>query len=1052
MIFNRSRLIAFLIIILLSGCKTTSVIQTEPHAISEEPDRDDQNEVRGLLIAVNTSKAPDAGILDNNIREALTKASDANFNVVLIPFKEIVTSTQLNIDGSNTESEHQDLVETLVQDYHQKDLKIYFTIDLLGLLQGKPRKNFDEFLAEKGVSPELRTSYKNFFNQGADADNTLETILSDQVFPYLKSFLKEQIKKIIETHDIDGIGYDMTAWASILDNSTKRTENGDSGNGQIDEGQKVENETDGMWKNIIEERLIDLIEDLVVETMLVKPYLVNSIIYPGSVGHDFFSKCLENGIVDFIVPKFNTNEEDLVDNLSDLWDSGTDNDLLVEGIYPCFAVSDKERDKPVLDDLITFNREIGSQGIFILTDIPRDKKLSFFEIPYKFNDPILLPKNLKKSSPFEVAGLNVAQLISEDALASTIDIYDASKRKVIDANGRIGIVFAHPDSIDLNISGRKTILQTNQWSVPYNYTIYPDLAAVREGPWVEFRRMPPGYTDDEKYHLLCKTSYPASAWLDNDSVKVYKTGIFFKEITLKEGKNRVRAKVCTPDSLSVFYEQEYVYEKIDKSRPVFPLWIDPKSVNPSDDLELLPDDVVNIGFNGSLGQTAFVELFPGGELIKCARKDIGDHSRYMAEIPLSNLVPDKEYQFILHLETEVDSVESKVYKFPIENTIIIRGLGQYPIVRIMDENTRLTYNLGPIRLGGPIRSELGEGVMLKVNGKMGDHYRIRLDKIENSIVRQDQVEVLANETVLPSYYITNISCAPGIGEDIVSIPYPEQVPYAIYPEPDQNRIVITLYGVKTSSTWITHRKGRQVVDKITWQQSTPDTYNVYVNLNTSKIWGYDLRPEGGHLELKIKHQPQYELMSEKPLTGLKIAIEAGHGGESTGAVGLSGLLEKDINLDLALKFGELCKSMGAEVFQVRETDMTVGLLDKRQKAISSGADILISIHANAAGTSRGYLGVPGTSTYYNNPFWAPLAENVYDHLLELGLEEFGVIGSFNYTVIRVSQMPAILVEQAFMTHAEDEEKLADPDFRQQMAHKIYEGLVDYLSYMENPED
>lgn len=111
-----------------------------------------------------------------------------------------------------------------------------------------------------------------------------------------------------------------------------------------------------------------------------------------------------------------------------------------------------------------------------------------------------------------------------------------------------------------------------------------------------------------------------------------------------------------------------------------------------------------------------------------------------------------------------------------------------------------------------------------------------------------------------------------------------------------------------------------------------------------------------------------------------------------------------------------------------------------------------SIHANAAGTSRGYLRVPGTSTYYNNPFWAPLAENVYDRLLELGLAEFGVVGSFNYTVIRVSQMPTILVEQAFMTHAEDEEKLADPEFRKRMAIKIYEGLVDYLSYMENHVD
>jgi len=140
--------------------------------------------------------------------------------------------------------------------------------------------------------------------------------------------------------------------------------------------------------------------------------------------------------------------------------------------------------------------------------------------------------------------------------------------------------------------------------------------------------------------------------------------------------------------------------------------------------------------------------------------------------------------------------------------------------------------------------------------------------------------------------------------------------------------------------------------------------------------------------------------------------------------------------------------MGAEVQQVRSIDTTMSLLDKRQIAIDSKADILISIHANAAGVSQGYLRVPGTSTYYNNAFWAPLAENVYNRLLETGLEEFGVVGSFNYTVIRVSQMPTILVEQAFMTHAEDEEKLADEDFRKKMAVKIYEGIKDYMAYMQ----
>jgi N-acetylmuramoyl-L-alanine amidase len=291
-----------------------------------------------------------------------------------------------------------------------------------------------------------------------------------------------------------------------------------------------------------------------------------------------------------------------------------------------------------------------------------------------------------------------------------------------------------------------------------------------------------------------------------------------------------------------------------------------------------------------------------------------------------------------------------------------------------------------------------------------------------------------------------MTCGPSAGADVVTIPYLEAVPYEVYPDPEGRRLVITLFGAESAATWVTHRKGCRMIDKLTWEQTTPETFRVYVNLTTEDMWGYDIKPSGRSLVLRIKYPPSYDLSAEKPLTGLKIAIEAGHGGSNSGAIGLSGLVEKEINLDLSFRLGELCASMGAEVIQVRDSDRDMGLIEKRNIAIDAGADMLISIHANAGG--RGYLSVAGTSTYWHNPFWAPLAQTIYDRLLETGLPEFGVVGSFNYTVTRASQLPAVLVEQAFMTHAEDEEKLSDPAFRQLEAEKIYEGIVDYLRLLK----
>jgi N-acetylmuramoyl-L-alanine amidase len=742
----------------------------------------------------------------------------------------------------------------------------------------------------------------------------------------LKTNIKSEVRNLVTNYEIDGLGIQMSDLSP------------------------------------------ELIEVMVVESMLLKPYLISFIIYSGEDEYKRAAGCLSEGIVDLILPK------------SDIKTTNT----LLSGV--------------------------------------------------KVN----LAGNLKKVRPEQVIGLDLSLLFSGNPGGRTVKLDQGKKALITDSDGCISFVAAKPDTLELVTEFGSVLIPTENWVVPYRYAVQKDGKAVRKSPWVEFRRMPKVYSDGPEFDLLCKTDYPAKVWINGDSVKQYKTGIFFKKITLNEGQNRVRATIVTQDSLSVFYEREFIYAKSDRKREPFPLWIDEKSVDPVTDLELLKEDVIRVSFRGSLGQEAYIIVVPGKTSVKCSREDFEDYSLYRADLNLSRLSAGKSYRMKLELKSP-KGVQG--YEFEMNNIIKVREPEYYPLVRVRNENSRLTYNLGAPRLGGPIRSELGPGVIMKSNGKIGENYRVRLSSIESGFIHQDDVEILPKETLLPSYFITSMSCAPSADADILSIPYPEAVPYEVYPDPDQKRIVVTLFGVQTSSTWITHMAGRRMIDKVTWQQ-TPETYLIFVNMKTKNIWGYDIRTDGKRLVLKVKYPPVYDLNIEKPLTGLHIAIEAGHGGSGIGALGLSGLPEKEINLDLSFRLGDLCRFMGAEIIQVRDSDKDMSLIEKRDIAEASGADILISIHANAGG--RGYLSVAGTSTYWHNPFWAPLAEDIYDRLLELDLKEFGVVGSFNYTVTRVSQMPSVLVEQAFMSHAEDEEKLADPQFRQQMAEKIYGGIIDYL--------
>lgn len=591
-------------------------------------------------------------------------------------------------------------------------------------------------------------------------------------------------------------------------------------------------------------------------------------------------------------------------------------------------------------------------------------------------------------------------------------------------------------------------LATDSWLVPYRYTVLPDGSVERKPPWVEFRRTPEPVTYEPQFDFLCKSDYPATVSINGKELKQYKTGIFFTTVKFNEGVNKVTARAVYPDGRTATCEQEFTYIKRDMTRQPFPLWVDGQSFEPAADLELLPDEEIGISFIASKGQEAYVEVRPGRLNIRCFREDHDDYSIYTAALPLRDLDTDRRYDLTVRLVPVAGATVKDDYIPDIHRTVIIREPEDFPLVKVKNEFSRLTYNLGSPRLGGPIRAEYSPGVVLKTSGRFGSNYRVRLSNVESGIISVDDVELAGGTGIQPSYIVTGMTCGPAGDADIVSIPYLEPVPYEVYPDPNQKRLVITLFGAQSASTWVTHRKGCRVIDKLTWEQSTPETFRVYVNLNSEDIWGYDIRPSGRSLVLRLKYPPVFDPSGEKPLAGLKIAVEAGHGGYNMGAIGLSGLVEKDINLDLSFRLARLLESEGAEVVQVRDSDKYMLLTYKRGIAVSSGADMLISIHANATGGGGGYLSVAGTSTYWHNPFWAPLAQAIYDRMLETGLGEYGVVGSFNYTVTRTSQLPAILVEQAFMSNAEDEEKLADPDFRQREAEKIYEGIVDYLKYMK----
>ena len=149
----------------------------------------------------------------------------------------------------------------------------------------------------------------------------------------------------------------------------------------------------------------------------------------------------------------------------------------------------------------------------------------------------------------------------------------------------------------------------------------------------------------------------------------------------------------------------------------------------------------------------------------------------------------------------------------------------------------------------------------------------------------------------------------------------------------------------------------------------------------------------------------------------KVFLDAGHGGKDPGALG-NGLREKDINLSVALKIGDILKSHGINVGYSRTTDVFVELQDRATMANNFGTDVFVSIHCNAFHDSSAQ-GVE-TYSYPGSMSGRNLAKAIQDSIIASGVytKDRG-IKTANYAVLRLTNMPAALVELAFITNPQD---------------------------------
>jgi len=217
----------------------------------------------------------------------------------------------------------------------------------------------------------------------------------------------------------------------------------------------------------------------------------------------------------------------------------------------------------------------------------------------------------------------------------------------------------------------------------------------------------------------------------------------------------------------------------------------------------------------------------------------------------------------------------------------------------------------------------------------------------------------------------------------------------------------------------------------------------------------------------------------------RIVIDAGHGGHDTGTIGPSGLMEKDVCLDVALRLGKLIQRRlpGAEVVYTREDDTFIPLEKRTEIANDSRADLFLSVHGNssqdhkARGIETYYLNFTGSSDAMEvasreNAFSGNSVADLQDIVQKITRNEkigesrdfAGIIQdslakrleAINrgdrsrgvrkapFVVLIGANMPSVLSEISFLSNPSDEQWLKKPENRQRIAEGLYRGIESYL--------
>jgi len=329
------------------------------------------------------------------------------------------------------------------------------------------------------------------------------------------------------------------------------------------------------------------------------------------------------------------------------------------------------------------------------------------------------------------------------------------------------------------------------------------------------------------------------------------------------------------------------------------------------------------------------------------------------------------------------------------------------------------------------------GTRSAITGREGEW--LRLDY--GAWIRSKETRILSS-SVPPTSLIRSVRARqiPGWTEVL----FPLQVPVPVSVEQHTDTIALSLYNT-TAQTDTIFFNDDPLIERLDWQQTSPTELKYIFEIKGEQQWGYKLRYEGTTLILSLRHPPEVKGSGRKPLSGMRILLDPGHGSENDlGARGPNGYPEKDVALIISQLLAEQLRRRGATVIMTREGDDDLWPHDRVEIIERTEPDIALSLHYNALPDSGDAIGTAGIGSFWYHPQAHSLAVFLHNYLVaELERPSYGVFWN-NLALTRPSVAPAVLLELGFMINPVEFEWIVNSREQEKLADTLADGIVQWV--------